>query len=175
MTESGAPRASRFASRLSAEVGYALGGALRGGVDGRLALPYLLDISTHYSFFLEATEEGLVAAALGRISAELRLIDDPVAQLRLGGGIRHFHDSLGGVVGGDGLIALDLFPIDPVVVSTELGIGFVGEAVVVSARGTVGAIFDSTEIYAGYHYEGLFAGGEHVDLGGPILGVRAWL
>lgn len=166
---------ARLAVRLELEAGYVLGGAGRGGVGARLQLPFLLDLTTRYSVFFEPTEEGVLVAALGRIGGELRIVDNQWLQLRIGGGLRHFHDDLGSELGGDFTLGFDAFPGEPIVISGELSAGVVGQAIVVQARGRVGFIIDSTEIYAGYDYEALFAGGIQVDLGGPMLGVRAWL
>lgn len=165
----------RVAGRLELELGYALGGAGRLGFAARLQLPILLDLTTRYSIFVEPTDGGILAAALGRFGADIRIVDDRWVQIRVGGALRHFHDDVGGVFGGDVSIGLDAFPVDPLVVSGELSAGMVGEAVVVQARGTLGLIVESVEIFAGYDYEALFAGSVQVDLGGPMLGVRGWL
>lgn len=165
----------RLAGRLELELGYALGGAGRVGFAARLQLPVLLDFATRYSVFVEPTEDGVVAAALGRIGADIRLVDDRWVQIRIGGGLRHFHDEIDGAIGGDFAIGVDAFPVEPLVISGELTAGVVGEAVVVQARASLGLIVDSVEIYGGYDYEALFAGSVQVDLGGPMLGVRGWL
>ena len=175
MVEDGQEYEPRMGGRISAELGYALGGAGRAAVAGRLSFPFLLDVVTRYSFFVEPTEGGLQAAALGRVGLELRIVDVPALQIRIGGGLRHFQDVVGGAFGGDGTLGIDIYPGEPVILSLEVGGGAVGQAAVVVARGSLGFIIDNTEIFAGYHYEGLFAGPVHVDLGGPMLGVRAWL
>lgn len=163
------------AARLEVEGGYALEGAGRGAFAARVQLSgFALDLTTRYSIFVEPVESGVLALALGRVGLEYRLLDLPAAQIRLGGGLRHMQDELGAIFGGDATIGVDLFLGDPVIVSLEAGAGIVGEAAVALVRGRIGVIFDSTEIYAGYHYEGLFAG-QHVDLGGPMAGVRYWL
>ncbi len=166
---------ARIALRLDTELGYVIAGAARAGFGARLQLPLFFDLTARYSVFFEPTNEGIVVAALGRIGADFRIVDDRWIQLRVGGGLRHFHDDLGGILGGDFALGLDIFPGEPFVVSGELSVGAVGQAFVVQARGSVGVIVDSVEIYAGYDYEALFAGGAQVDLGGPMLGVRAWL
>lgn len=165
----------RVASRVELELGYALGGAGRVGASARLQLPFLIDITTRYSVFVEPLDEGVAMLALGRIGAELRIVDCPVLQLRVGAAVRHFHDAAGGLVGGDVGVAFDIFPGAPVILSGEVTVGAVGQAIIVQARGSVGVIIDSTEIYAGYDFEGLVSADQLVDLGGPMLGVRLWL
>ena len=165
----------RTAARIELEAGYALGGAGRGGASARIQLPIPLDLTVRYSVFAEPLESGVQVAALGRFGLEWRFLDDPVIQLRLGGGGRHFQDAAGGVFGLDVLLGIDIFPGSPLVITIEGGVGFVGQAIVAQVRGTIGAMVDRFEIYAGYDSEGLLADGTHVDLGGPMLGVRTWL
>ncbi|HJL16694.1 MAG TPA: hypothetical protein RMH99_13610 [Sandaracinaceae bacterium LLY-WYZ-13_1] len=172
----GRTRFSRTAIRVEGELGWALGGAARAGVSARLQLPFAVDLASRYSLFVEPLDDGGVqVAALGRVGVEVRVLDVPAMQLRLGAGMRHFQDSAGGLFGADVLLGLDVFPGEPVILSGEAGVGAVGEAMVALARARLGVIVDSTEIYGGYHYEGLIAGEQHVDLGGPMVGVRAWL
>lgn len=165
----------RTATRIELEAGYALGGAGRGGASARIQLPIPLDLTVRYSVFAEPQESGVQVAALGRFGLEWRFLDTPVIQMRLGGGGRHFQDAAGGMFGLDVLLGMDIFPGAPLVITVEGGAGFVGQAIVAQVRGTIGATVDAFEIYAGYDYEGLFAGGVHVDLGGPMLGLRLWL
>lgn len=171
----GTVHAERTAFRLDAEVGWAIGGAARAGVAARIQLPFSIDFATRYSLFIEPLEEGVAAAALGRTGLELRIFESPEMQLRLGGGLRHFQDGAGGVFGGDFIVGVDLFPVRPLILTGEASVGMVGEAIVAMARLQVGFIVDITEICVGYHYEGLITENVHVDLGGPMLGLRVWL
>ncbi|HEY8426985.1 MAG TPA: hypothetical protein VIL20_01370, partial [Sandaracinaceae bacterium] len=141
-----------FGARLDVELGYVLGGAARAGLGARLQLPFPIDVVTRYSIFLEPIEGGLEAAALGRFGAEFRLVNDPFLQVRMGAGLRHFHDRLGGVLGGDGTFGLE-FPFPPVIVSGEVSVGVVGRAFVLQTRIELGVLIDDVEIYAGYDYE----------------------
>jgi hypothetical protein len=81
--------------------------------------------------------------------------------------------------GADLMYGFDVFWGRPLVTSVTLDVGNLGAAVVAEARGTLGAMLGSVEIFAGYDHmaiEGttssLAAG---VGLGGPLLGLRAWL
>lgn len=165
-----------MAGRLELEGGYALGGAGRGAFGARFQFPgAAIDVTMRYSLFIEPVDSGFLALALGRVGLEYRVLQMPEVQIRIGGGVRHMEDQFGGLFGGDALVGVDLFFGDPAILSLEAGIGMVGEAAIVMVRGSLGIIVDSTEIYAGYHYEGLFAAGQHVDLGGPMAGLRYWL
>lgn len=172
----GARRLARPAVRLSAELGYAIEGAGRGGLSARLSVPFLIDFRVRYSFFLESVDEDtLAAAALGRIGLELRLIQTSEFIFRAGASGLHFHDRQGAVPGVEGTLSFDYFVAEPVVLSGGVGVGVVGESLSLSGRFTIGAMVDSIEIYAGYHYEGLIVADDHVHLGGPVAGVRGWL
>ncbi|MFK7986654.1 MAG: hypothetical protein AB8I08_11570 [Sandaracinaceae bacterium] len=172
----GVRRLARPAVRLGAELGYAIEGAGRGGLSARLSIPFLIDFRVRYSFFMEALDDDTLAtAALGRIGLELRLVQTPDFLFRVGAAGLHFHDSQGAVPGLEGTLSFDAFVADPVVLSGGIGVGFVGESISLSGRFTIGAMVDSLEIFAGYHYEGLVVVGDHVHLGGPVAGIRGWL
>jgi hypothetical protein len=165
---------ARTAGTFEIEAGYALGGAGRAGVGARLMLELPLDILVRYSVFFELVDHGVQVAAIGRVGLAWRLLESAPVHIRIGGGLRHFQDHLGGVVGVDGSLGVDIFPGSPLVISVDGSIGFVGQAMVAQVRAELGLMIDLVEIYAGYNYEGLVAA-EHVDLGGPMLGIRAWL
>lgn len=172
--ESGEVADVPVAARLELEGGYVIAGAGRIGAGARLELPWF-DIAARYSLFLEPRESGWDAVALGRIGLDWRAVDEEPVVVRIGGGLRHFEDAAGGLFGADVVLGVDLFLGPPVILSLELGAGFVGEAFLAQARGSVGFAVDACEIYVGYDFEGLWSGGGGVDLGGPMLGVRGWL
>ena len=59
---------------------------------------------------------------------------------------------------------------DTLIVSSEIDWGQLGNAEVFQWRGTVGAVWDHVEVYAGYRYYEL----EGVALDGLIVGLRTW-
>ena len=170
----GRERGERTAFRLEAETGYVIAGAWRVAAAARVQLPFFLDLAARYTLFLEPGDVEVSTFVVGRVDLELRLLDTNGMQLRIGGGLRHAHDPLGSVFGGGMGLAMDIFPFQPVILSLSADVGVVGEAVLASARASLGLIVDATEIYVGYHYEGLL-GTVDVDLGAVLLGVRAWL
>lgn len=163
------------AARLELEGGYVLAGAGRIGAGARVELPWAFDVAARYSLFVEPREDGWDAVALGRIGLDWRAVDESSVVVRIGGALRHFQDGAGGLFGADVALGVDLFLGPPVIVSLELGAGFVGEAFVAQGRGSLGFLVGACELYVGYDFEGLWSGSIGVDLGGPMLGVRGWL
>lgn len=172
--EEGVAREWRTAFRVEAEAGYVLAGAGRISGGARMQLPFYVDLATRYTVFVEPDVVGIASFLLGRVDLEVRVIDANGAQLRIGAGLRHAHDAIGSVLGGGFGIAMDLFPVQPLVLSASADIGFVGRAAVAALRATLGVMIDRTELFVGYHYDGLL-GDSPVDLGGVILGSRVWL
>lgn len=170
----GRERGERTAFRLEAETGYVIAGAWRVAAAARVQFPFFVDLAARYALFLEPGEVEVSTFVIGRVDLELRLLDTNGMQLRLGGGLRHAHDPLGSVFGGGMGLAMDIFPFQPVILSLSADFGVVGQAVLASARASLGLIVDGTEIYVGYHYEVLL-GAVDADLGAVLLGVRAWL
>lgn len=166
----------RTSVRLSAEGGYVLGGAGRGAVSARVQFSRLFDLAAGYALYVEPLGGGRVdAVALGRLGFDIRVIETPNALLRVGMGLRHFHDAIGDVFGVDGAVGVDLFPGAPWVLSAEGGAGRIDQATLVFARATVGVMLGAVEVYAGYDHVGLLSDGDQVMLGGPLLGLRGWL
>lgn len=149
-------------------------GVGRIGASLRMQLPIGLEIAARYSIFIEPRAGRTDSLALGRIGVDWRLVTEEFMQFRLGAAIRHFHDRAGGLFGADLEAGLDFFPIDPLILSFEANVGFVENALVVQARGSIGFLLGIVEITLGWNYEGLF-GAQNVDLGGPMAGVRFWL
>lgn len=164
---------ARTAFRLEAEVGYAIEGAVRVGGAARVQLPFFLDLATHYSLYWEPEDD--VAIAIGRTFLELRLLDSIGIQLRLGLGVLHFQDELGGLFGPSAHASLDLFLVTPLVLSAEASFGVAGAATIVRASVRAGLLVDGTEVYVGYEMESLSSGADYVELRSPTVGVRQWL
>jgi hypothetical protein len=174
--ESGELREARTAFRVEVEGGYVLAGARRIAAAARVQLPFFVDIAAHYSLYVEPGAPDISTLTLGRVDLELRLLDGTGIQIRFGGGLRHFHDRLGSLLGGGVGVAVDVFPVRPLVLSASADAGIVGRATILRARASAGLVVDNTEVYLGYHYEALLGeGGAAADLGGVMIGVRLWL
>lgn len=165
----------RAAYRVGLEGGYALAGVGRGALSARVQLAVPFDLNASYSLFLEPLNDGGVdSLTFGRVGIDIRLVDQPDLQVRLGGAARHFHDRQGSVFGADGAVGMDVFPGDPWVFSADVGLGFVGEAMVTFARISAGAMVGPVELFVGYDHQGLGSGDSYVSLGGPMAGLRLW-
>lgn len=144
------------------------------GASLRVQTTFGLEIAARYSIFVEPLVGRTDSLALGRIGLDWRIITEEVMQFRLGAALRHFHDRTGALFGADIEAGLDFFPIEPLILTFEANVGFLGNALLVQARGSVGLLVSVFEIYLGYNYEGIF-GAQNVDLGGPMLGLRFWM
>lgn len=65
---------------------------------------------------------------------------------------------------------LDLFPIDPLVLSAELDLGTIGDAETFHVLGKAGLMFDRFEIFGGYDYRTIGS----VPLQGAMMGIQVW-
>lgn len=65
---------------------------------------------------------------------------------------------------------IDLFPLDPLVLSGELDLGTIGDAETLHLQGKVGLMFDRFEVFGGYDYRTIGS----VPLQGAMLGVQIW-
>jgi hypothetical protein len=157
------------------DAAYVIPSMVRGTVSGRLVLPATLELLVQYAGYLEPRPHGLDAIAIGRLAFGTRFRAQSVDVRVLFGG-RHFQDWFAAQLGLDAMIAMDLAPVDPLVVSAELAIGFVGSAWIAQARATIGARIDDVELHLGYDHVAIDAwnGEGGVQLGGPLLGVRVW-
>ncbi len=175
LDEDGNERYARTAFRLEAELGYAIQGAGRIAAAARVQLPFYVDLAARYSLYWDASD----LLAIGRVNLELRLIDAVGVQLRIGAGFLHFHDAQGPLYGIGCLIGIDLFFVEPLVISAEAVFGGLlatdPSTLVPTLRARIGLLVDATEFYAGYHYEAVLGSDVVVDLGGPMLGVRHWM
>jgi hypothetical protein len=158
------------AIRLSVEDGNDFAGINRVGVQVLIETASRFGLQTSWNFFQEDLGTGRTdQLVLGDVNLVYRFAQNEWATMRSGIGFRVLadHDADFGfnfTYGGD------FFPLRPLVLSTLVDLGNVGSAFVVHARGTVGAILGSWEIFAGYDF---FRIGS-VNLQGPLLGVRFW-
>ncbi len=65
---------------------------------------------------------------------------------------------------------IDLFPIDPLILSGELDLGTIGDAETFHVQGKAGLVSDRFEVFGGYDYRTIGS----VPLQGAMLGVQVW-
>jgi len=128
------------------------------------------------SFYLEAPARD--AVYLGDTTLNLAPIALPQVVWRVGMGVRYMLDArLPGsgpreyAAGWNMSTSLDIFPGPPFVLSARLDRGMLYETPVWRARATVGLVHKRVELFTGYDHTQI----ERTALGGPLLGLRAWL
>jgi hypothetical protein len=108
--------------------------------------------------------------AIGDLNFVYRFVQSERVVMRSGVGINWLIDEHDAEAGFNFTYGGDLFPVRPLVISSEIDWGTLGDAEVFQWRGTVGAVWDHVEVYAGYRYYEL----EGVALDGLIIGLRTW-
>jgi hypothetical protein len=85
-------------------------------------------------------------------------------------------EAIRSVFGIDALYGIDIFWIRPLTTSLEMTAGSLGSAWVFEPRATMGVVIGSGEVYAGYDalWIGSTNGGPTANLGGPVVGLRAY-
>ena len=171
------------AVRVSAEGAYLYGDVWRSSAQLRLLAPSFY-FQARYDFLLEGPTPVLdhdleiqdtVRDRLhfANVEAGCQLFSGPKVAGRLGvAGVLMIERPYGG--GGDVIPAvlfvseLDAYPIRPLVLSARAGLGrFVGGAMLLEARATVGASLRNVELFAGYDHRQI----GRVHLGGPTVGL----
>jgi len=165
----------RVAGRLSAEGAYLFKGLWRTGMAARLGTARV-DVDTQLSFYLDAPRRD--ALYLGDTGFHLAPVALPQLVWRVGLGARYMLDArLPGAgpreyaLGWNFSTSLDAFPGRPFVISARLDRGTLYHTAVWRGRATVGMVRERFELFAGYEHTQI----ERVALGGPLLGLRAWL
>jgi len=107
---------------------------------------------------------------LGDATATFRFAQTEKVQLRTGLGLRWLADRTDSDFGVNFLYAGDFYPVAPLVLSTSLELGSLGEAFVCHGRVTAGLLLKRWELFGGYDWLRIGS----VDLQGPVLGLRLW-
>ena len=165
----------RIGARLAAEGSYLYRGLVRSGVSGRLGTARL-DVDSQLSFYLQTPARD--ALYLGDTTLNFAPVVLPQLVWRVGLGARYMLDArLPGAgpreyaAGWNVSTSLDAFPGKPWVLSARVDRGMLYQTPVWRARATVGMIYRRVELFAGYDHTQV----EKVSLGGPLVGLRAWL
>lgn len=165
----------RVAGRVAVEGAYLYRGLWRSGLAARVGSPRV-DVDTQLSFYVEPAQPD--ALYLGDTSLAFAPVALPGIVWRVGLGARYMADArLPGsgpreyAAGWNLSTSLDAFPGQPFVISARLDRGTLYQTPVWRARATVGLVRRRFELLAGYDHTQI----EHVALGGPLIGLRAWL
>jgi hypothetical protein len=179
----GVAPSDRLPGRLHAGTIAADGGWL-GGRQGRGALHLRLVVwrigldSTMNAHFSRPLREGpLHVFAVGSTHAVFAPVLRPRVAWWTGVGVNYAAASraanpagVGMATGFNLMTSVDVFPIDPLILSARGDFGMLDRQPVVAARATLGAMLDHVEIFAGYEARRV---GPSV-IAGPLAGVRVW-
>lgn len=166
-----------LSAQLHLDLGWAVPGAGRAELGGRLLLSDGWNLEAAYSLFVEPTEDQeVLVLALGRAGVSHRVAEDRAVQVRLGGALRHLQDWVGPALGADLTLGVDIL-IGEAVLSVDAFAGVVGTAWLLQARASIGFLIDIVELRLGYDHVVLepMAGGPGGMLTGPFLGARLWI
>lgn len=183
----------RFAAQVDIEAGTAFD-LHRAGFGLRLMLPIPVELDARWLGLWEPQQGSDDYAAFGHEHVTWRFAQSGSVQFRSGVGLQHFIENSPSDeqepfpnepgaslepgltspqvhhVGGDFFYGFEALVGDPLVLSGQLHLGWVGQAFVWQARTTLGVMLGPVEAYGGYHHIDL--GG--VPLGGPAAGARLW-
>lgn len=175
------PGTRPLALRIALEYGH--------GIDDDIHKPaaYML-FSTRWRIGLEAgmtylreqPSGGLLRDQLmiGDANAIFRFAQNEYIQMRAGLGVRLMYDEGETDAGFNFAYGMDLFPVNPLVISGSIDLGNLGRAFVMHGRGTVGVSFFGVELFVGWDgflFDNPFNDSAAVAIHGPVGGLRGWL
>jgi hypothetical protein len=161
-----------FSGDLSAEGGWIDDDLQRYSLGGRLNISAFV-LRTEWSRYVEERADGgHETLNLGTIDAELGVTFGTYGRLGLGLGATITHDSISTEAGPCVALALDVFPLQPVILSGALTYAKVGDydTEIFTWRATLGGIWKRYELYGGWQSTSIGS----VELDGPTAGLRVW-
>jgi hypothetical protein len=171
-----AQRGRDTAAALTLEGGLALPNIGRAGLSVR-AMFGAVEIELRGAAMVEPSQEGAFWVGVTNVRGALALTEGGAARVRAFLGFTSWLDAAGSATGPELGVGADVFPGAPWVLSGELSGAVLGGAGVIDGRVSVGVLFGRTELQLGWSHRVVypFEAGDAVDLGGPSLGLRAWL
>jgi hypothetical protein len=171
-----APPVQDVAVHVSAEGGWLLSDVGRAALEVRALLPYRFEVDVGAASFVErrVRADGGARwdyAVTGTAHVGWTFAQDEHWQFRSLLGVRTWSDAEGTAVGFDLRYGVEVFPVQPLIVSVDLAAGYTGATWLLRARGTLGLALGPVEVYAGWDHT--VVGG--VVLGGVVGGLRAWI
>lgn len=151
-------------------------GLTRYDVAAQASLLYLR-VETEWQRYIEHLPSGATdTLTLGAIGVGFNIHADDAITVLAGLGICTFHDHYGDESGWYGKLGVELFPIQPVIISAEIHGGFIradeydSETFLGGGRVSAGVIWNRVEVYGGWQATWI----ESVTLSGPMAGLRVW-
>lgn len=129
-----------------------------------------LGFDLEWNSFEEKTATGTDQLRLGDVNLIYRFAQSERMQWRTGIGLTWLDDDIDTEYGFNFTYGADWYPCKPVVVSSALDWGTIGEDDRFHIRTSAGIIYYGMELYVGYDFNKI--GG--IDIYGPMAGVRVW-
>lgn len=107
---------------------------------------------------------------IGDFNAMYRVVQTDRSLVRVGLGVNWLGDAVGANAGFNMTMKADFAPVQPLVFSTELDFGTLGDAEMLHGAATVGIVTERLELFGGYDYRRI----GQVELQGPMVGLRLW-
>ena len=127
-------------------------------------------IDTEWNQWFEETGGSRDTLATGDFNLVYRFAQHERIQFRSGLGFNWLADSGEGDFGFNFTYGVDVFPIEPVILSGTLDVGSLGDAAFVHVRSTAGVNWGPAELFAGYDYQRIGP----VNLHGLVAGLQLW-
>lgn len=170
-TETGSVRRKTWAVRLAIENGNDFSGLNRFAGQVKVEHASRWGFVTNWNYFYERLSCGCVdETVIGDANVTFRFAQNEIASMYTGLGFRVLTDRRQTDFGFNFTYGGDWFPMRPFVVSGVFDAGNLGNAGVIHARGSVGAIWHGCEIFTGYDFLRIGS----ANLQGPMAGVRFW-
>jgi len=131
-----------------------------------------LGLDVNWNTYLEDLGPGLGHDRLdmGELNLLLGFGRKRRAQWRAGVGFNWLDDAVQTDYGWNTTLQLDVYPVQPLIVSGQVDYGQIRHADMFHGAVTAGVIWRRWELFAGYDYRRI----GHVDLEGPMFGARVW-
>ncbi len=164
------------ASVVTLEGGLVLPELARGSLSVR-AIFGAIEVELRGSALAEPVAQGVDWAGIVGVRGAWAFTEGGPARARVMAGMISYLDARGDVSGAEMGFGVDVFPGAPWVLSGEFTGGVLGRAGLLNGRASLGVLFGRTEVLVSWSHLWLlpFEDGVVVDLGGPSLGLRAWL
>ncbi len=108
-----------------------------------------LGLETRWTAWFESLGTETDQLWLGDANIRFQWLATSVAQLYVGGGVNVLADADGATLGPNLTAAAELYPLRPLVLRLEGDVGTLGDAYLVGAQGSVGAVYRNFELYVG--------------------------
>jgi hypothetical protein len=157
--------------RLALDDGNNFNGVNRLGGHLSVDTAWRVGVTTNWNFLHERLPGGHSdEAVLGDMNLTIRVGQNDWVQVHAGAGARLLSDRRTTQGGFNFLYSADFFPVDPLVISTQVDVGNLHDSLVIHARGTIGCQIGRFELFGGYDFLRIGS----VNIQGPLAGLRLW-